>query len=133
MRFQPLALALAAVALVCAVAPDAAEAQPRRRDCGDERTQTEMNRCADWEFRAADADLNRIYGQLRARLDDKRREALTGVQRAWIRYRDAQCVFAALANEGGSLETYTRSTCLTRTTRARIMELRQALREAESR
>ena len=127
MRFQPLALAFAAVAVVCATAAPL-EGQLRRRGCGDERTQTEMNRCADWEYRATDAELNQVYGQLRARLDPKRQQALTGAQRAWIRYRDAHCSYEASANEGGSLEPFTRSTCLARVTRGRTAELRQALR-----
>lgn len=129
MRSRPLALALASLAVLCAAAPDSAEAQLRRRGCGDERTQTEMNSCAEWERRAADAELNQAYGQLRARLDAKRQQALLEAQRAWIRYRDAHCAYEASANEGGSLEPYTRGICLARVSRGRTAELRQALRD----
>jgi uncharacterized protein YecT (DUF1311 family) len=54
-------------------------------------TQLEMNRCADLDARAADADLNHVYQALLSKLksDDKAAKQLRVAQRAWIAFRDA--------------------------------------------
>ena len=61
---------------------------------------------------AADADLNRVYNALTARLTTPAdRSALISAETAWIAYRDKMC---ALAGDG----------CLTRLTAERTAELR---------
>lgn len=123
-------LAAASTALLSLSFPCAAAAQAGPRDCGSLRTQAEMNTCAAEDYRAADADLNRVYGELRARLDSRRRQALLGAQRAWLRYRDAHCAFDGSAVEGGSMQPLVVASCRAVVTRARTAELRAALQAA---
>ena len=53
--------------------------------------QSEMNRCADLDARAADADLNHVYQALLAKLkdDDNATKKVRAAQRAWLAFRDA--------------------------------------------
>ena len=53
--------------------------------------QQEMNRCADLDARAADADLNRVYQELLAKLkgDDNTTKKARGAQRVWLSFRNA--------------------------------------------
>ena len=53
--------------------------------------QNEMNRCADLDSRAADADLNDVYQELLSKLkgDQRATQKLRVAQRAWIAFRDA--------------------------------------------
>jgi uncharacterized protein YecT (DUF1311 family) len=53
--------------------------------------QSEMNRCADLDAREADADLNRVYQELLAKLknDDNATNKLRAAQRAWLAFRAA--------------------------------------------
>jgi uncharacterized protein YecT (DUF1311 family) len=54
-------------------------------------TQSEINQCASLDAQAADADLNRIYGELLSKLknDSVATKKLRTAQRAWIVFRDA--------------------------------------------
>jgi uncharacterized protein YecT (DUF1311 family) len=124
-----LSAAVSAV-LLSIVLPRAAEAQAGPRDCGSLRTQTEMNACAAEDYRVADAELNRVYGELRARLDPRRRQVLVVAERAWLRYRDAHCAFAGSEVEGGSMQPLVVASCRAAATRARTAELRAALQTA---
>ena len=59
--------------------------------------------CAVARFRAADAELNRVYRALLARegTDDKNRGLLREAQRAWLNYRDKTCTWESDAARGG--------------------------------
>jgi uncharacterized protein YecT (DUF1311 family) len=97
-------------------------------------------RCAEAERAAADAALNAAYRELRLviakdgyKLEDRRDydpslrtrgDILLSAERAWIRYRDAQCAWegaTASASPAG------RAACAARLTRARTAELRDAI------
>jgi uncharacterized protein YecT (DUF1311 family) len=47
-----------------------------------------------------DAELNRVYNEYRAGLDAEPKKALTAMQRRWLKFRDAACLFEA--NDGPS-------------------------------
>ncbi len=53
--------------------------------------QSEMNHCANLDAQAADADLNRVYGELLSKLknDSVATKKLRAAQRAWVVFRDA--------------------------------------------
>jgi uncharacterized protein YecT (DUF1311 family) len=53
--------------------------------------QSEMNHCANLDAQAADAELNRVYGDLLSKLksDPVATKKLRAAQRAWIVFRDA--------------------------------------------
>ena len=118
--------------VLCLLASAGASAQKRRRQrvpCGDLGTQAEMNLCADREFRARDAALNRIYKQILAKLDPAEQDECREVGRAWLTYRDANCRFQAAVYEGGTIQPLVRAMCLTRLTESRIEDLKVQLDE----
>lgn len=55
-------------------------------------TQLEMNHCANLDANAADGDLNRVYGELLAKLKDDSvaTKKLQAAQRAWRVFREAR-------------------------------------------
>jgi uncharacterized protein YecT (DUF1311 family) len=70
-------------------------------DCENAVTQAEMNMCAAMDYEKADAELNKIYAEVRGNMREWDRElsgmgaemagaekALTAAQRGWIAYRD---------------------------------------------
>ena len=62
------------------------------RACAEkDQTQTGLDRCAGKEAARADADLNRIYQELRSKAKQLPRatEKIEIAERAWIQYRDA--------------------------------------------
>lgn len=111
-------------------------------DCIDPQTQMEMTYCASVDYEDADADLNALWPDViaAAKLNDEyvadmarergvptTLEALRDAQRAWIRFRDAQCEFEAYEVFGGTMQPMVGSLCLARLTRERITLLSQAL------
>lgn len=112
-----------------------AAAPAQAADCKNAMDQQSMNRCADLEYRAADARLNDIYGRLMATLgDDRLRTKLRLAQRAWIGFRDSECTFETADNEGGSIYPMVYAGCLARLTKERTHTLEQqtmCFRDAE--
>ena len=122
---RPLLFLVAAV-LVGAV-PSAA-AQQAHDGCDAAHDTLAMRACYSRSLTAADREMNGVYRDVSAHLDPNRRSKLRDAQRAWLRYRDAQCAFAASESEGGTLETVERLSCLADATRARTRQLREAQR-----
>jgi uncharacterized protein YecT (DUF1311 family) len=87
--------------------------------CAGAQTPTDMNSCADNEYQGADQKLNAIYSSFKP-VSDKLRES----ERAWIKYRDAECVFAGDYVEGGSMQPMVVSNCMTALTKDRIQTLK---------
>jgi uncharacterized protein YecT (DUF1311 family) len=125
-RRLPLALAVLA-ALSLAVHPPKAAAQASSGACPDARSTVEMRECFDRAFRAADAELNRVYAALQRKSDSRGRTLLRSSQRAWIAYRDAECRFRASESEGGTLYPVELLSCRTDLTKDRTRELRKSL------
>jgi uncharacterized protein YecT (DUF1311 family) len=116
-------------ALLAAVAPACLAAQEGERTCADPRTQHDMNVCAAQELARADSVLNARYQELVGSMPSAQLELLRTAQRAWIRFRDAECAYQASAFEGGSMQPMVRSSCLARLTEARAEELGRMLTE----
>ncbi|CCE96859.1 hypothetical protein SFHH103_02364 [Sinorhizobium fredii HH103] len=115
-------------------------AQEPEVDCQKAETQRDLNMCADQEYQAADADLNKAYRKAIAAMQETDKElggidaayvgaveALKKAQRAWIGYRDGQCELAGFEARGGSMEPMLVSGCLAELTRKRTAELKELL------
>ena len=93
-----------------------------------------MVMCSAREHAIWDERLNTAYRAFRAALDDaysqNRREAVLIAQRAWIRYRDAECAQQALQFEGGTLASVISAGCYLQMTAERALELEIQLEEA---
>lgn len=124
---------LLAVLLSCVALAAAAAAQRRAADdpCRDPQSQAEMNMCAAKRFKAADAELNRVYNQLASMLggDADSPARLKAAELSWIKYRDDNCVYEADFFEGGSMRPLIHSSCMERMTKARTAELRGQIKE----
>lgn len=85
-----------------------------------DQTQTGMNICAKADFDAADAKLNQLYKQLAGKAEGDEKKALRDAQRAWVAYRDAECIYETAGPEGGSIRPMEEWQCATALTTARI-------------
>ena len=122
---RTLLCALALVSLTLA-APAAPAQKERKIDpCEGYGSQAEASACAYKKYKAADAELNKVYGQLAAVLDAEDKAALKESELAWIKYRDSTCVFEASQYKGGTMRPMIESFCLERVTKARAAELRE--------
>lgn len=94
-------------------------------DCKDPQTQSDMTICAGRDYQKADKSLNASYSKIRERLadDEPVRKALLEAQRAWIKFRDAECAFSTMGTEGGSIQPMLKAMCLTELTEQRIQQL----------
>ena len=88
-------------------------------------TQTDMNICADQDFREADAALNTAYKKMMicAQAVEGGEKLMVEAQRAWLRYRDAECRLQGAAFEGGSAQPMEISGCLRAITLQRTKDL----------
>ncbi|HZT60441.1 MAG TPA: lysozyme inhibitor LprI family protein [Pyrinomonadaceae bacterium] len=121
-----LVLLLSCAALLVNVS---AQRRAAKNPCDDARTQLDMNICADKQFKAADAELNRVYDQLAAKLEGDLRAKLKTAEVSWLKYRDDNCGYEAGVYEGGSMRPMVYSFCLERMTKARTAELREQIKE----
>lgn len=132
---------LAALAILSA-AP-AAQTQPGREpDCADPLFQAEMNKCAEREREAAEAEMNAVFEQAIAQFAEQDRayaeegpgyassEALLREsQEAWTTSRGAFCAARSSTFFGGSMRPAVHFSCLAMVTRNRAEELRWLLDE----
>lgn len=100
--------------LIAALAATSASAQtqsqvekrqsPAYSECmdGSEGVTAEMMDCIGAEIEVQDARLNQAYVMVMRPFPKLKKEKLRGLQRAWIKQRDANCQ-RAIADEGGSM------------------------------
>ena len=111
----------------------AVAASPPQLDCKDPQTQTDMNICAGRTYEAADAEMARQYRLLASRMkqtDTAGPEyfaALLESQRAWLKFRDAQCKFEGYLVKGGTAEPLMISRCSEELTKKRTEDLKSLL------
>ena len=92
------------------------------------QTQSAMNAQARIDFQRADADLNKTYQLVLAKLPTvESKQKLREAQRAWVISRDAEAAREAKEAEGGSMAPSIRYETMTRLTRERINELKNML------
>jgi uncharacterized protein YecT (DUF1311 family) len=92
--------------------------------CENRGSQAEAGDCAYREYKAADAELNQIYGRLAAVLDAEDKAQLKESELAWIKYRDSYCSFESSQYKGGTMRPMIESFCLARVTKAHAAELK---------
>ncbi|MDQ3746485.1 MAG: lysozyme inhibitor LprI family protein [Acidobacteriota bacterium] len=115
--------------LLLSAAGAKAQKQKQAEPCPGAQTQYEMDECAHKEFVAADAELNRVYSQLAAKLDDaEQRAQLKTAELAWIKFRDENCTFEGLFYKGGTMRPMIESFCKADVTRKRTAQLREQLK-----
>lgn len=95
-------------------------------NCNDQSTQSDLNICADQDFKAADKTLNDVYRTIVKRLsqDPEGKTRLTASQKAWIAFRDAECDFQSGDSIQGSIHPMLVLICRTGLTKARTEELK---------
>ncbi len=113
-------------------------------DCTSPMDQYSMTYCAGVEYDVADHELNALWPEVVAAakqhdeyIAEQARsmgvptafEALLAAQRAWLKFRDAECDYQSYAFFGGSGQPMVGSLCLAEVTRERIDQLRQRLEE----
>ena len=123
-----------ALALMLGLAPAMLHAEDAAPDCKDPQTQADMTQCAGLAAEKADKDLNAQYKKTRASqvafdadsTDDMKgaEKALVAAQRAWIAFRDAQCISEGFQAHGGTMEPMLVEACTERLTLARTKELK---------
>ena len=92
-----------------------------------------MNAEAHADFQRADADLNKTYQSVLAKLPTvESKQKLREAQRAWVVSRDAEAAHAAKEADGGSMAPTLRYATMTRLTRERIKELNNMVDRADS-
>jgi uncharacterized protein YecT (DUF1311 family) len=125
MQHSQLRLCLLAMAILAGGPVSGAGAQ----DCNNASDQTTLNMCAAQSFKKTDAELNALYRQIRARLKDNAptTRLLTGAQKAWLAFRDAECDFAASSTSGGSVYTMILMECRDALTTKRITDFKHYL------
>lgn len=108
-------------------------------DCSDAQTQTDMTICAQRDYGDADDALNAQYKITRAQVRSQdadgtdftkgAEDALVKAQRAWVAYRDAECISAGFQARGGSMEPMIVASCEADLTRKRTEELKALTEE----
>jgi uncharacterized protein YecT (DUF1311 family) len=92
------------------------------------QTQVAMNAQARAEFAKANAELNKTYEALLAKLPDAEgKQKLKESQRAWLIFRNAEAAFAADQTRGGSMAPTIRYETMTELTQQRIKQLKSRL------
>ncbi len=132
-----------AIGLLLILATSAFAQEQPKVDCQKAVRQMDLNICADQEYQAADAGLNKTYREAIVAMRETDRElgdidaayvgaveALKKAQRSWIGYRDGQCELAGFEARGGSMEPMLVSGCLAELTRKRTAELKELLETA---
>lgn len=87
----------------------------------------ELSNCTGVELKAADSELNDIYGKLLKKLDPEGQDKLKASQRAWISFRDAYANFRADRMRGGNWQPIMGSMAVADLTRQRVMQLKEDL------
>ena len=106
-------------------------------NCGDAQSQAEMTMCAARDYQVADKELNKQWPKTLAVMKEKDRypqpaydkgpsysAALLASQRAWLAYRDAQCLADGYSARGGTMQPMLVYGCKARLTDERVGQLK---------
>lgn len=98
-------------------------------ECDNAQDQATMNKCANDDFAKADKQLNAHYREIEKRLadDDDAKKLLITSQRAWVKFRDAECNFSASGTAGGSVHPMTVAICREKLTTERNKQFSEYL------
>ena len=110
--------------LLLIAAPAAAQPTAGGDRCSQQSTTQAIVECRVADAKEWDRRLNAAYQALEERADPAQRKPLLTAQRAWIRYRDANCRFYAAGE--GTISRVLAADCLRSMTRNRACELEAA-------
>ncbi len=113
-----------------------AHAQSESPDCANAQSNVEMTQCAWDAYERADRELNDVYQDALAKIEQTGADLPSGAevweekfraaQRAWIAFRDADCQeLVQIEWYGGSGAGHAIASCLTNLTAARTDDLRE--------
>ena len=94
---------------------------------GGAQSQMELYRQSAEDFQSADRQLNAVYTKMVARISPAGKASLQAAQLTWIRFRDQECEFEAMATIGGSIHPLIVNACLARLTIQRTKDLEHQL------
>ena len=123
---------------------------PKQNPCEEKTTsQRQMDDCAAFEYKQADAHLNRVYrkavqymtddlaraqkegDQKQTKYEETAIASLKEAERTWISYRDIQCRAAAHQYEGGGMAPMIHSQCLTTVPEHRTADLKSIYEDGD--
>ena len=126
------------------------QAVPTQNPCEEKPiSQRQMDDCAAFEYKQADAHLNKVYrkavqymtddlasaqkrgDQKQTKYEETAIASLKEAERVWISYRDIQCKAAAQQYEGGSMAPMIYSQCLTTLTDHRTTDLKSIYEDGD--
>lgn len=93
------------------------------------QTTADMEKEAGAALEKADAELNKVYKELRETLSEDEKERLKEVQKLWITYRDKEAEFAASLYDGGSMAGLVKINTMTTATENRVQGLKNLFLE----
>ncbi len=98
-------------------------------ECADPPNQLAMNECSGKAFEEADRKLNDTYQHIMSRVGDDAatKKLLVDAQRAWIAFRDAECMVRSSRGAGGSIYPLLVTTCRRFLTEDRLKDLQRYL------
>lgn len=93
--------------------------------CANADSQAAINECMSNVYKKADISLNIVYKQASSRLKNntEQHSKLVEAQRAWLKFRDAECAFSTGSAGTGSASSMISMTCLTSLTEQRTKQL----------
>lgn len=103
------------------------------------QTQAQMTQSAGTAYTRADAEMTRVWRATLAYMKGRDAQntsrgggfgyaaALLESQRAWLKYRDTECVIEGGEFAGGSMQSMTIAGCKTRLTTARTVQLKSLM------
>ena len=125
----------------------AQQAAPTQNPCEEKPvSQRQMDDCAGFQYKEADAHLNNVYqkavqydlaraqkqgDQKQIKYEETAIASLREAERTWISYRDIQCEAAAQQYEGGSMAPMIHSQCLTTLTEHRTADLKSIYEDGD--
>ncbi len=94
-------------------------------NCDEALTQVEINQCTVNESAHTEKQLKKIYHQLKTQNSGnvEQLNLLKQTQSLWLKYRETSCQFASSQYEGGSIQPFIYSSCITGLTKERVENL----------
>lgn len=102
---------------------DSQALRTEEKECGEHMSYKLISSCFSALYRKVDQELNDQYSRLSNSLDAENRSNLVAAQRLWVKFRDADCLFAEPRKENDNIVSSGRSICLTRRTLDRLEQL----------
>ncbi|CAH0188474.1 hypothetical protein SRABI118_01430 [Massilia sp. Bi118] len=117
--------------LAAMVAFAASAASAAALDCKNAMSTPDMNECAAIELKGVEAKLNEVYRQTLKTLDAEGKESveakqkLITAQRAWVKFREADCAAVYQRNAGGTIRTLMHIGCMQGHAETRMKALKE--------